>query len=105
MFISKHAMFMEKEFLLEDGQSNVELVEVQNAQTYMDHLTGLEFVIYSDEETVDPSKAQALRGTSRKCIVLKRYGFLISEHKDVLLIEDDETTTYEKYLNSSESNK
>ena len=105
VFVSKHVMFMEKEFLLEDGRSNVELVEVQNAQTYVDHLTGLEFVIYSDEETVDPSKAQALCGTSRNHIVLKRYGFLINEHKDVLLIEDDETTTYKKSLNSSESNK
>ena len=73
MFVSKHVIFMEKEFLLEDGGSKVELGEVQNAQTDVDHLMGHEYVIHSDEETIDPSKAQALRKTSRKRIVLERY--------------------------------
>ena len=31
MFVSKHVMFIEKEFLLEDSGSKVELGEVQNA--------------------------------------------------------------------------
>ena len=42
------------------------------------------------------------RRTSRIRSVLERYGFLISEQKDVLLIENDESTTYEESLNSSE---
>ena len=46
-----------------------------------------------------------LRRSSRICIVLERYGFLISKQKDVLLIEDDEHTTYKEYLNSSEYDK
>ena len=45
------------------------------------------------------------RRTSRIRSVPERYGFLISEQKDVLLIENDEPTTYEESLNSSESNK
>ena len=40
---------------------------------------------------------------SRIRIVYERYGFLRREQKDVLLIEDDEPTTYEEFLNSSES--
>ena len=42
---------------------------------------------------------------SRIRIVHERYGFLRSEQKDVLLIEDDEPTSYEEFLNSSESEK
>ena len=37
--------------------------------------------------------------------VLERYGFLINEQNDILLIENDEPTTYEEYLNSLESDK
>ena len=63
---------MEKEFLLENSGSKVELVKVQNAQIDMDHLNGPEFVIHSDEETVNPSEAQALRRTSRTRSVPER---------------------------------
>ena len=45
------------------------------------------------------------RKTSRIRSVPERYGFLISEQKDVLLIENDEPTTYEESLNSSESDQ
>ena len=45
------------------------------------------------------------RRTSRIRSIPKRYGFLISEQKDVLLIENDEPTTYEESLNSSESDQ
>ena len=41
--------------------------------------------------------------TSRIRSVPERYGFLISEQKDLLLIENDEPTTYEESLNSSKS--
>ena len=43
------------------------------------------------------------RRTSRIRSILERYGFLISEQKDVLIIENDEPTTFEESLNSSES--
>ena len=46
-----------------------------------------------------------LHRTSRIRSVPERYGFLISEQKDVLLIENDEPTTYEESLNSSESDQ
>ena len=42
------------------------------------------------------------RRTSRIRSILERYGFLISEQKDVLIIENDEPTTFEESLNSSE---
>ena len=106
LFVSKHDVFLEKEFLLrEDNGSKVELVEVQDALTDTSHMTEPEAIIHDDELTIGSSKAQALRRTNRIHTVPKRYGFLINELKDVLLIENDEPTTYEESLNSSESDK
>ena len=106
LFVSKHAVFLEKEFLLrEDNGSKVELSEVQDTLTDASHLTEPEVVIHDDELIADSSKTQVFRRTSRICSVLERYGFLISDQKDVLLIENDEPTTYEESLNSLESDQ
>ena len=37
--------------------------------------------------------------------MLERYGFLMSEHDDVLLIKDDETTNYEEAMSDIDSKK
>ena len=57
--------------------------------------------IHRDEIAVNPFETQVLRRSSRIRTVLERYGFLINKHNDVLLIEDNEPTTYEEYLNNS----
>ena len=57
LFVSKHAVFLEKEFLLrEDSRSKVELSEVQDALTGASHLTEPEAVIHDDEFIADSSK-------------------------------------------------
>ena len=102
LFVSKHAVFLEKEFLLrEHSGSKVKLIEVQDALIDVSHLTEPEAIIHDDELTAGSSKTQVLRRTSRIHSVPERYGFLINEQKDVLLIEHDEPTTYEESLNSS----
>ena len=106
LFVSKLAVFLEKEFLLrEDSGSKVELSEVQDALTDAFHLTEPEAVIHDDEFIADSSKTQVFRRISRIRYVPERYGFLIREQKDILLIENDEPTTYEESLNSSESDQ
>ena len=106
LFVSKHVVFLEKEFLLrEDNGSKVELSEVQDALTDTSHLTEPEAVIHDDEFIADFSKTQVFCRTSRIDSIPERYGFLISEQKDILLIENDEPTTYEESLNSSESDQ
>ena len=69
---SKHDVFMEKEFFLEDSGSKVELREVQDVQTDVDHLTGQEVIIHSGEKTVDPFEAQAFCRISRTRNVSER---------------------------------
>ena len=83
----------------------MELKEVQDALTDASHLTEPEAIIHDDEFIADSSKTQVFHRTSRIRYVLERYGFLISEQKDVLLIENDEPTTYKESLSSSESNQ
>ena len=90
VFVSKHVVFLEKEFLLRDNRSKVELGEIQGAQIDIDQLPESKANIHRDEITIDPSKVQALHRPSRIRTVPERYGFLISEHNDVLLIEDDD---------------
>ena len=103
MFISKHVVFLEKEFLLkEDSGSEVELGVVQGAQIDTVQLPEPEADVHSDEKATGPSKTQAVRRSSRIHAVPERYGFLISEKNDVLLMEHDEPTIYEEVLNSSE---
>ena len=106
LFVSKHVVFLEKEFLLrEDSGSKVELSEVQDALTDVSHLTRFEAVIHDDEFIADSFKTQVFCRTSRIRSIPERYGFLIREQKDLLLVENDETTTYKDSLNSSESDQ
>ena len=83
----------------------MKLNEVQDALTDASHLTEPEAVIHDDEFIDDSSKTQVFRRTSRIRSVPERYGFLISEQKDILLVENDEPTTYEESLNNLESDK
>ena len=60
MFVSKHVVFLEKEFLLrENCGSNDELGEVQSAQRDTNQLTSVKDVIHGDEVTTNPFKTQA----------------------------------------------
>ena len=79
MFISKHVVFLDKEFLLRDNGNKVELAEVQDAQADANQLLEHEDGIHRDEIEANPSEAQVLRRSSRIQTVLERYGFLISE--------------------------
>ena len=80
LFVSKHVVFLEKEFLLkEDSGSKVELSEVQDALIDASHLAKPEAVIHDDELTTDSSKTQAICRTSRIRPIPGRYGFLINK--------------------------
>ena len=74
LFVSKHAVFLEKEFLLRaDSGSKVELSEVQDALTEASHLTEPEAVIHDDELIADSSKTQVFRRTRRIRYVPERW--------------------------------
>ena len=45
MFVSKHVVFLEKEFLLRDSGSKVKLEELRDAQTEVDQLLLLDLFL------------------------------------------------------------
>ena len=105
VFVSKYVVFLEKEFLLKDNGSKVELEEVQDAQADANQLPEPKINIHRNEIAANPSGAQAHCRSSRMHTIPEKYGFLINEQNGVFLIKDDEPTAYEEYLNSSESDK
>ena len=74
VYVSKHVVFLEKEFLLRDsGKKKVELEEVQDAQVEANQLLEFEADIHRDEIATNPSEAKVLRRSSRICTVPERW--------------------------------
>ena len=72
VYVSKHVVFLDNEFLLRDNGSKVEFGEVQGAQIDADQLPKPEANIHRDEIAVGLSEAQTLRRSSRIHIVPER---------------------------------
>ena len=81
---------------------NIVRVEPKNQPTFRQPLH--EPLPGEVEQQVAPSTHQSCR-SSRIHRVPKKYGFLISEHNDVLLIEDDEPTNYEEAMSDIDSKR
>ena len=97
--ISRHAVFLEKEFILEkDSGSPFELREVQEDDEIEEQ----------EQEHVDvPETAQAtqeLRRSGRIRQAPERYGYLI-EQDEIQIMDDDEPTTYKEVLSSNDKRK
>ena len=99
VFVSKHAVFLEKEFLLKgESGSKIELDEVQDQQQDVNQPIDPMPITHDDEVIIEPKTTQGPRRTSRAYGPPERYGFLVSN-------EDNEPTTYEEVLKSSEIDK
>src|SRR5262249_24233818 len=101
VFVSKTTVFLEKEFLLEENSgSKIELEEVQDHENNDDNL---------DEPEPAPIEqapnTQELRKSDRIRRPPKRYEFLISEDKDVFLVEENEPTSYKEAISDIDSIK
>ena len=104
MFVSKHAVFLEKEFLLnENNGSKIEHDVVHDLQMDMDQPTDPEPVTHDDEVIGEPVETQALRHSTRVRTVPERYGFLMDQDKDVTVVKSNEPVSYDEVLKSSES--
>ena len=99
VFVSNHAIFLEKEFLLkENSGSKIELDEVQEQQTNIDQPIDPTPIARVDEVITKPKTTQGTCSTSRAYGPHERYRFLVTN-------EEDELTTYEKVLKSSKTDK
>lgn len=108
VFVSRHAVFLEKEFLLQENSGSVvELDEVQDTPIDIEEIPGQipQPTTHSDEPSVEPFVTPHPRRSGRTRNIPERYGFLISESNDVSLIDDEEPIDYEDVLKSSERDK
>ena len=103
MLVSKHAVFLEKEFLLEASGSKIELGEVLVSQMKVDQLTCPDPISHTDEIMGESIETQTPRRSIRVRTVPKRYEFLVDQHNNMTMIEDNEPTSYDEVLKSSES--
>ena len=104
MFVGRHAIFLEKEFIQEGGSGwSVELEKVQNLQSIQDLPNSSQPVVSIIE--AQPLHAPPLRRSSRVCSVPLRYGFVIENDNTTHIIENDDPMTYSKTVMSSDSGK
>ena len=107
VFVSKHAVFLEKEFLLkEDSGSKFELDEVQDDQIDINQSIDNVPISHNNELMRKPNSTPNLRRSSRTHIPTKRYSYLLTENNDVLVIENVthlNIDTYQKYLDDNDA--
>ncbi|KAK9004472.1 hypothetical protein V6N11_002272 [Hibiscus sabdariffa] len=87
----------------QDGKGrNIELKEVQQQQVIEPEVEGISQAV---EENPTDLETQPLRRSTRECHELERYGFLVTTHGDVILVDQDEPKTYQEAVASPDFEK
>ncbi|KAK9033550.1 hypothetical protein V6N11_049737 [Hibiscus sabdariffa] len=103
VFVARTGVFLEKEFLTNSGKGrNIELKEVQQQQVIEPEVEGISQAV---EENPTDLETQPLRRSSRERHEPERYGFLVTIHGDVILVDQDEPKTYQEAVESPDSEK
>ncbi|KAK8661373.1 hypothetical protein V6N13_090978 [Hibiscus sabdariffa] len=101
VFVGRTGVFLEKEFLTNSGKGrNIELKEVQQQQ---DIEPEVEEISQDVEENPTDLETQPLRRSTRERHETERYGFLVTTHGDVILVDQDEPKTYQEAVASPDS--
>ncbi|KAK8600889.1 hypothetical protein V6N12_050734 [Hibiscus sabdariffa] len=103
VFVARTSVFLEREFISKkDKGRNIELKEVQEEKI---NEPSVEHIPQIVEENSTDLEAQPLRRSTRERHVPERYGFLITTLGDVILVDQDEPTTYQEAVSSTDSEK
>ncbi|KAK8701269.1 hypothetical protein V6N13_019659 [Hibiscus sabdariffa] len=101
-------LLLEREFFLKkilsskEDRRNIELEEVQQQQ---DTEPEVERFSQTVEENSTDLETRPLRRSTRERHEPERYGFLITTHGDVILVDHDEPKTYQEAVSSPDSEK
>ncbi|KAL8115369.1 hypothetical protein AgCh_022017 [Apium graveolens] len=100
VLVSRHATFLEKEFILEGNSgSKIELDEVQEAKTTTDQ-------VETPVQTEQPSMERPIRRTGRVSRQPERYyGLIIENDNELSVIDDDNPVTYNEAMSSVDLEK
>ncbi|KAK8635004.1 hypothetical protein V6N13_022882 [Hibiscus sabdariffa] len=102
VFVARTGVFLEKEFLMNSGKGrNIELEEVQQQVIEPE----VEHISQAVEENPTDLETQPLRRSTRERHEPERYGFLVTTHGDVILVDQDEPKTYQEAVASPDSEK
>ncbi|KAK8559961.1 hypothetical protein V6N12_012772 [Hibiscus sabdariffa] len=102
VFVARTGVFLEKDFLSYKGNGrNIELKEVQQQA----HKPKVEETPQVVEGNSTDLETQPLRRSTRERHEPERYGFLITTHGDVILVDQDEPKTYQEAVSSPDSEK
>ncbi|KAK8669538.1 hypothetical protein V6N13_106966 [Hibiscus sabdariffa] len=103
MFVARTGVFLEKELLSNKGNGrNIELKEVQQQQVHEPEVEETPQVVEGNSTDLE---TQPLRRSTRECHEPERYGFLVTTHGDVILVDQDEPKTYQEAVSSPDSEK
>ncbi|KAK8975285.1 hypothetical protein V6N11_046782 [Hibiscus sabdariffa] len=102
VFVARTGLFLEKEFLTNSGKRrSIELNEVQQQVIEPE----VEDISQAVEENPTDLETQPLRRSTRERHEPERYGFLVTTHGDVILVDQDEPKTYQEAAASPDSEK
>ena len=96
--------FWKREFISKrTSGSTVQLEEIQDPQTSI--VPSMESQL-DQQVIVEPTQVpQCLRRSDRTRQIPVRYGFLITDDNDVLIVDQSEPTSYQEAVNSPDSEK
>ncbi|KAK8708347.1 hypothetical protein V6N13_059389 [Hibiscus sabdariffa] len=103
VFVARTGVFLEKEFLSSKrDRRNIELEEVQQQQVTEPEVEQTSQIV---EENSTNLETQPLQRSTRERHEPERYGFLITTHGDIILVDQDEPKTYQEAVLSPDSEK
>ncbi|KAK8680511.1 hypothetical protein V6N13_109454 [Hibiscus sabdariffa] len=103
VFVARTGVFLEKYFLSsKEDRRNIKLEEVQQQQ---DIEPEVERFSQTVEENSTDLETRPLQISTRERHEPERYGFLVTTHGDVILVDHDEPKTYQEAVSSPNSEK
>ena len=106
VFVGRTGVFLEREFISKETSGrNIEIGEIQGPQTTAPTIMEQD---QTPQEVADEPSVQVTqepRRSGRPRHQPERYGLLMTQEGDVLLMDQDEPTTYEEAVNGLESEK
>ncbi|KAK8593591.1 hypothetical protein V6N12_045668 [Hibiscus sabdariffa] len=103
VFVARTGVFLEKEFLSSKrDRRNIKLEELQQQQVTKPEVEQTSQIV---EENSTNLETQPLRRSTRELHEPERYGFLVTSHGDIILVDQDEPKTYQEAVSSLDSEK
>ncbi|KAG8492989.1 hypothetical protein CXB51_012658 [Gossypium anomalum] len=106
VFVARTGVFLEREFVSRKGSGRkIELEKIRESQDTTEPEIEQQQILQEIEEQVTAVETQPPCKSLRECHAPERYGFLITTQGDILLIDQDETKTYQEAVASPDSEK